>query len=94
MLIVQDPAELYNNDLEQSKQLFSALYRQHVANCLSDNRLSAITCTAAKWDPALVSSKVTPPAAVAPSKVSEQAQGQKVAVKEAIDHIMSGEITH
>ena len=85
----QDRAELYNNDLEQSRQLFDALYRQHTANCLSDNRFSAISCTAAKWDPSLSSLRKAPPAAPPHSTASAQSQGQRAAVKEAIDSIVS-----
>ena len=84
---VQDPAELWNNDFLQSKQLLDALVQHRVANVLANNSASAISCAEAKWDPAISSR----PPAKAPDKASQPpASMQAAAMKTAVDNIVSG----
>ncbi len=85
--MVQDPAELWNNDSLQVKELFEALTIQHTANCLSDNRHSAVTCSVAKWNP---EQSYPRPAARDTKANTAAASQQAAALKTAVDKIVSG----
>lgn len=83
----KDPAELWNTDSLQAKQLFEALLNQQASNCLSDNRHSAIRCSEVTWDPAQSTAKPKPKDAPAPPPT---AGGKAAAMRSAVDKIVSG----
>lgn len=78
--LLQDPAELWNSDSVQTAELFARMTRGGEANCLGDNRWSAVQCAGARRDPALAAqARVRPaePAAAPP------ANGVAAAIKNA-----------
>ena len=66
---LQGPSDILNHDELQTKELFTDMIKQGDANCLSDNRWSAVQCPLAKRDPKLAQGpKKSVPAAVAEEK--------------------------
>ena len=83
---MKDPAALWNADSEQRAVLFDSMVKQMQQNCLSDNRLSAVTCPEAKRDPDLAKKLPAPPVAQQPAPAEKPING--VAAK--IDGILAG----
>ncbi|KAK9801868.1 hypothetical protein WJX73_003889 [Symbiochloris irregularis] len=79
----KDPAELWNSDYLQSKDLLSACSKDQKANALVENRASAIACKEAKWDP---KEQIRTAHKAPPAPASQQA----AALKTAVDKIVSG----
>lgn len=50
---LQGPSDILNFDELQTKELFQGMVQQGEANCLTDNRWSAVRCQGAKRDPSL-----------------------------------------
>ena len=66
---LQGASDILNHDELQTKELFTDMVKQGDANCLSDNRWSAVQCPLAKRDPKLAQGpKKSAPAAAAEEK--------------------------
>jgi hypothetical protein len=80
VLVLQDPAGLWNSDSVQTAELFARMTKGGEANCLGDNRWSAVRCPGAARDPALAAQvRVKPAEAVA----APPANGVAAAIKNA-----------
>ena len=66
---MQDTADLYNADYEQSAELFRSLLDGGggANHLLASNTLSAVRCLGAQRDPSLAARRAAPPAAAAPA---------------------------
>ena len=77
---MQDPADLWNTDAVQTTELFAGMVKGGEANCLADNRWSAVRCPGARRDPGLSAAGL---GRLKPDQAPPPAKGVVAAIQDA-----------